>query len=301
LDQPKEGDLIMRTKISLLVGSVLVALAAGSVPPIVDSALAACSPNDPVNGTTATDAMRAMESAGFTQVQVYEKGCDSAWHAHAIQNGMPVNVVWNSEGQVVTEGDLYPAQTAYPATRDTYPFSPEYPATTVYTTTYTPLVVNQAQAGYVVTTPTGQTVYTFDQDVPGRSNCYGDCISYWQPVFAPPGAVPTGSYTVITRSDGRTQWATSNGMPLYTYVYDRGPSDITGNNQQNVWHADYITDSGMQTVTQDAPVTVQPGTNTRIVSVVNAGTKVVVLSNNGNWTHIQAPGIDGYIPSGALR
>ena len=55
------------------------------------------------------------------------------------------------------------------------------------------------------------------------------------------------------------------------------------------------------TVTQDAAVTVQPAVNTRIVGVVNAGTKVAVLDNNGNWTHIQAPGIDGYIPAFALR
>ena len=293
----------MRTKISLFIGSFLVTLAAGSVSPIVDNALAACAPNDPVNATTASDAMRAMESGGFTQVQVYVKGCDSAWHAHAMQNGMPVDIVWNREGQILAEGGSDAAYIA-PATSNNYPYAPGYPqttTTTVYTTTTTPLVVNQAQAGYVVTTPTGQTVYTFDQDVPGRSNCYGDCISYWQPVFAPPGAVPTGSYTVITRSDGRTQWANSDGMPLYTYVNDRGPGDTSGNNYQNVWHADYITDSGMRTVTQDAPVTVQPGANTRIVSVVNAGTKVAVLDNNGNWTHIQAPGIDGYIPSRALR
>ena len=95
----------MSTRINLLVGSFLAALAAGSAAPIVDNALAICSPNDPVNGTTATDAMRAMERAGYSQVQVYAKGCDSAWHAHAIQNDIPVNVVWNREGQVLTEGD----------------------------------------------------------------------------------------------------------------------------------------------------------------------------------------------------
>ena len=95
----------MHAKMSLFAGSFIVALGAGSIPPIVDNALAICSPNDPVNGTTATDALKAMERAGYAQVQVYAKGCDSAWHAHDILNGMPVNVVWNREGQVVTEGD----------------------------------------------------------------------------------------------------------------------------------------------------------------------------------------------------
>ena len=294
----------MRTRVSLLVGTFLGALAISSVSTIAGSAYAACSPGDPVNGTTAADAMRAMQSAGYSQVQVYSEGCDSAWHAHAVQNGMPVDIVWNREGQILTEQGSDSAYVA-PPTTSTYPYAPGAPVTTTVYTTYTripaPLVLNQAQAGYVVTTPAGQTVYTFDQDVPGHSNCYGDCISYWQPVYAPANAAPTGYYTVITRSDGRTQWATSTGMPLYTYIYDRNPGDIRGNNYQNVWHADYVTDSGLMTVTQDAAVTVQPAVNTRIVGVVNAGTKVAVLDNNGNWTHIQAPGIDGYIPAFALR
>ena len=58
-----------------------------------------------INSTTAADASRAIQQAGYSQVQIYEKGCDNAWHAHAMLNGNPVNVVWNSQGQVVTEGD----------------------------------------------------------------------------------------------------------------------------------------------------------------------------------------------------
>jgi len=95
----------MHPKISLFAASLLLAFAAGSVPPIVGNAAAICSPSDVINGTTATDAAKAIESAGYTNVAVYIKGCDNAWHAHAVLNGMPVNVVWNSEGQVVTEGD----------------------------------------------------------------------------------------------------------------------------------------------------------------------------------------------------
>jgi hypothetical protein len=46
-----------------------------------------------------------MEQAGYTQVAVYQKGCDSAWHARAMLNGNPTNVVWNGQGQVLPEGD----------------------------------------------------------------------------------------------------------------------------------------------------------------------------------------------------
>jgi hypothetical protein len=95
----------MHPKISLFVGSLILALATGSAAPVVDNALAACSPNDAINATTATDAAKAMGQAGYTQAQVYQKGCDNAWHAHAMLNGKPTNVVWNGKGQVLPGGD----------------------------------------------------------------------------------------------------------------------------------------------------------------------------------------------------
>ena len=95
----------MHPKIGVLAGLFFLALAAGSVAPMVDSAQAACAANDAINASTATDAAKAMERAGYVQVQVYQKGCDNAWHAHATLNGNRVNVVWNGDGQVITEGD----------------------------------------------------------------------------------------------------------------------------------------------------------------------------------------------------
>jgi hypothetical protein len=64
-----------------------------------------CSPHDVINSTSAADATRAIEQAGYAKVQVYAKGCDNAWHGHAALNGHHVNVVWNGEGQVLTEGN----------------------------------------------------------------------------------------------------------------------------------------------------------------------------------------------------
>jgi hypothetical protein len=95
----------MYWKTTIAAGSIAIVLGAFSATPMVGSALAACSPSDPINATTSNDAMKAMESAGYTQVHVYAKGCDNSWHAHATLNGQPVNVVWNGEGQVLTEGD----------------------------------------------------------------------------------------------------------------------------------------------------------------------------------------------------
>ena len=94
----------MRWKIGLSGGAVSALMIAGALS-VTAPAQAACWASDPVNATTADQAARAMQQAGYTQVQVYEKGCDSAWHAHALLNGSPVNVVWNRDGQVLTEGD----------------------------------------------------------------------------------------------------------------------------------------------------------------------------------------------------
>jgi hypothetical protein len=89
----------------LFAASLAIAIGAFSVRPMVNDALAACAASDPVNNTTAEDATRAMQKAGYTQIKILAKGCDNAWHASAMLNGQPVFVVWNREGQVVTEGD----------------------------------------------------------------------------------------------------------------------------------------------------------------------------------------------------
>ena len=77
--------------------------------------------------------------------------------------------------------------------------------------------------GNVLTTPSGMTVYVYDRDSAGHSTCYDACAAYWPPVYAPAGAAPVGGLTLVQRGDGRMQWATSQGMPLYTFVDDRTP------------------------------------------------------------------------------
>ena len=174
-----------------------------------------------------------------------------------------------------------------------------------------------APAGTVLTTSNGMTVYVFDRDSPGRSTCYDQCAQYWPPAYAPGGAVASGGLTVIQRADGQTQWATSNGLPLYTYVNDHAPGDTYGNNIDGQWHvvatysggnnAGYPTYSSagypdVRTVTADgAAVTVQPDSNSAIVTVVNAGAQVRVLDVNGEWSHVEANGQQGFIRTGALR
>ena len=83
----------------------------------------------------------------------------------------------------------------------------------------------------VLTTAKGLTVYMFAADSAGKSNCYGDCASYWPPVTGSPShaAGVSGTFGTTTRADG-TKQVTWNGHPLYTYVADSGPGQAKGNN-----------------------------------------------------------------------
>ena len=90
-------------------------------------------------------------------------------------------------------------------------------------------------AGSVMTTPNGMTVYTFDKDQPGRSNCYDDCAMKWPPVMADANAQEYDRMTLVTRTDGQRQWA-YDGMPLYTYHADAATGDVEGDKVGGVWH-----------------------------------------------------------------
>ena len=91
------------------------------------------------------------------------------------------------------------------------------------------------EAGQILTTPEGRTVYTFDQDAAGASSCYGDCAEEWPPVTAAAGAQPFGHMSVVSRTDGTQQWA-YDGKPLYLYHDDDAPGDMEGDGEGGVWH-----------------------------------------------------------------
>ena len=81
----------------------------------------------------------------------------------------------------------------------------------------------------------GMTLYIFDRDATGKSNCNGQCASNWLPLLAPADAKASGVWTIITRDDGRKQWA-YKGKPLYAWSKDTKPGDVTGDGVNNVWH-----------------------------------------------------------------
>ena len=81
----------------------------------------------------------------------------------------------------------------------------------------------------------GMTLYIFDRDTAGASNCNGQCATNWPPLMASADAKGSGQWTVITRSDGGKQWA-YKGMPVYAFAKDAKPGDVTGDGVNSVWH-----------------------------------------------------------------
>jgi predicted lipoprotein with Yx(FWY)xxD motif len=81
----------------------------------------------------------------------------------------------------------------------------------------------------------GMTLYTFDKDSGGKSMCNEDCAKNWPPMMAPAGATAEGKWSVIKRDDGKMQYA-YDGKPLYTFVKDTKPGDMTGDKMKDVWH-----------------------------------------------------------------
>lgn len=87
----------------------------------------------------------------------------------------------------------------------------------------------------VLTDANGMTLYTFDKDTAGVSNCYDKCAENWPPLFADAGAAAEGEFTLVTRTDGTVMWA-YDGKPLYLWIKDEKPGDTTGDGVNGVWH-----------------------------------------------------------------
>jgi predicted lipoprotein with Yx(FWY)xxD motif len=98
-----------------------------------------------------------------------------------------------------------------------------------------PATTADTSKGKALVDSKGMTLYVFDKDTTGTSNCNDQCATNWPPLMAAAGANPSGQWTVVTRKDGMTQWA-YKGLPVYTFHKDEKPGDVTGDGVNNVWH-----------------------------------------------------------------
>ncbi|QNK67587.1 hypothetical protein [Variovorax sp. PAMC26660] len=99
-----------------------------------------------------------------------------------------------------------------------------------------PVLAQPKPADGALVGPNGMTLYTFDKDTAGngKSVCNGGCATNWPPFMAADSDKPAGDFTVVTRDDGKKQWA-AKGWPLYYWAKDSKPGDKTGDGVNGTW------------------------------------------------------------------
>jgi predicted lipoprotein with Yx(FWY)xxD motif len=96
--------------------------------------------------------------------------------------------------------------------------------------------------GKVVLDGQGFTLYRFDKDTakPSASNCSGSCLATWPPVLTTNKIqiqnLDPSKLGAITRQDG-TQQVTVGGWPVYRYINDVVPGQVTGQGVGDTWFA----------------------------------------------------------------
>jgi hypothetical protein len=112
--------LVMNTFRTIVISAALVtALGAGaaSTPAAADNAVVTqptdlstqsgnnCQNGEAIDGSTAEQAIAKFAAAGYTDVQILEKGCDNYWHATGTKGGQSGNIVLSPGGEVMPEGN----------------------------------------------------------------------------------------------------------------------------------------------------------------------------------------------------
>jgi predicted lipoprotein with Yx(FWY)xxD motif len=96
------------------------------------------------------------------------------------------------------------------------------------------------ELGVILVGSNGMTLYIFDRDQAGTSNCSGQCAVTWPPLMIESGdpiapANLAGTLATITRADGGRQ-VVYNDRPLYFYAGDAQPGDTMGDGVGGIWH-----------------------------------------------------------------
>jgi predicted lipoprotein with Yx(FWY)xxD motif len=96
-----------------------------------------------------------------------------------------------------------------------------------------------AGLGKIVVDGNRRTVYVFDKDTSGKSNCEGDCLAKWPVVEAGDSApqldgIDAALVGTVTRSDGSKQLSIG-GLPIYLFAQDTKAGEAKGQGVGGVW------------------------------------------------------------------
>lgn len=136
------------------------------------------------------------------------------------------------------------------------------PSTTGSTATVSASSVNGVP---VLVDRSGATLYTNDQDTGTVAHCTSsDCTATWPPLTVPGGQRPTagsgvsGTLGTVQRPDGSRQ-VTLDGKPLYTFSFDHGAGQATGNGTQDSFGGMAFTWHGAVAAREPTPAPAAPG------------------------------------------
>jgi predicted lipoprotein with Yx(FWY)xxD motif/photosystem II stability/assembly factor-like uncharacterized protein len=101
------------------------------------------------------------------------------------------------------------------------------------------VVAENGSLGTVLTDGSGNVLYFFTKDAFDASVCAGGCKTNW-PIFYgenlnPGNGLESSDFASITRADGDMQ-TTFKGWPLYYFINDNAPGDVSGEDVGGVWY-----------------------------------------------------------------
>jgi predicted lipoprotein with Yx(FWY)xxD motif len=102
------------------------------------------------------------------------------------------------------------------------------------------LHVADTSLGQVLVDSSGKTVYMLTADSSGTSTCSSACLQYWPPVAPSKAASTVTGKVATTTTTGGSKIATVGGWPVYTFIQDQKPGDVTGEGISNfggTWYA----------------------------------------------------------------
>jgi predicted lipoprotein with Yx(FWY)xxD motif len=106
------------------------------------------------------------------------------------------------------------------------------------------ITAKKIELGTILVDGSGMTLYLFEKDKAGMSNCVGACAAAWPPLLTDDAAtagagVKASLLGTAKRPDGKTQ-VTYHGWPLYHYVDDKAPGDVAGQDLKDFGASWYV-------------------------------------------------------------